>query len=171
MLTIQTQHVLKYKNTNRTSPSTKSTQIETSYSRKTKIPITETQPKRVHMLKPKINQNTIKQKKIIFGHGSKKNKAKRDNFLRHFSFIDSKSSNLKQRETQSSDLLQREIEKGNKNEQNSKNNEQNHIFLQTNLYSIGGKVGSTTWVGIFWISDDIDRWQNERRIERVLRLT
>ena len=37
MLTIQTQHVLKYKNTNRTSPSMKSTQIEhTNYSRKTK---------------------------------------------------------------------------------------------------------------------------------------
>ena len=62
------------------------------------------------MLKPKINQNTIKQNKIIFGHGSKKNKAKRYNFLRHLSFIDSKSSNLKQRETQSSDLLQRETE-------------------------------------------------------------
>ena len=70
--------------------------------------ITKTQPKRVHMLKPKINQNTIKQKKIIFGHGSEKNKATRDNFLRHFRFVDSKSSNLKQRETQSSDLLQRE---------------------------------------------------------------
>ena len=70
--------------------------------------ITKTQPKRVHILKPKINQNTIKQKKIIFGHGSEKNKATRDNFLRHFSFVDSKSSNLKQRETQSSDLLQRE---------------------------------------------------------------
>ena len=70
--------------------------------------ITKTQPKRVHMLKPKINQNTITQKKIIFGHGSEKNKAKGDNFLRHFSFVDSKSSNLKQRETQSSDLLQRE---------------------------------------------------------------
>ena len=40
----------------------------------TRIPITKTQPKRVHMLKPKINQNTIKQKKIIFGHGSKKKK-------------------------------------------------------------------------------------------------
>ena len=37
MLTIQTQHVLKYKNTNRTSPSTKSTQTEhINYSRKTK---------------------------------------------------------------------------------------------------------------------------------------
>ena len=60
------------------------------------------------MLKPKINQNTIKQKKIIFGHGSEKNKATRDNFLWHFRFVDSKSSNLKQRETQSSDLLQRE---------------------------------------------------------------
>ena len=35
-------------------------------------------------------------------------KTKRDKFFRHFSFIDSKSSNLKQRETQSSDLLQRE---------------------------------------------------------------
>ena len=62
------------------------------------------------MLKPKINQNAIKQKKIIFDHGSKKNKAKRENFLRHFSFSDSKSSNLKQRETQSSYLLQRETE-------------------------------------------------------------
>ena len=60
------------------------------------------------MIKPKINQNTIKQNKIIYGNGLKKNKAKRDNFLRHFSFIDSKSSNLKQKETQSSDLLQRE---------------------------------------------------------------
>ena len=37
MLTIHTQHVLKYKNINRTSPSTKSTQTEhTNYSRKTK---------------------------------------------------------------------------------------------------------------------------------------
>ena len=35
------------------------------------------------MLKQKINQNTIKQKKIIFGHGSKKNKAKRDNFTKN----------------------------------------------------------------------------------------
>ena len=33
-----------------------------------------------------------------------------DNFLRYCSFIDSLSSNLKQQETQSSDLLQREIE-------------------------------------------------------------
>ena len=109
------------------------------------------------MLKPKINQNTNKQKKIIFGHESEKNRAKRENFLRHFSFIDSKSSNLKQQETQSSDLLQREIEKGNKNEQNSKNNEQNPIFSQTHSYSISGKEGSTTWVSTFWISSDIDR--------------
>ena len=35
--------------------------------------------------------------------------------------------------------------------QNSKYNEQNPIFSQTHLYNIGGKVGSTKWVGIFWI--------------------
>ena len=99
------------------------------------------------MLKPKINQNTKKQKKIIFGHRSEKNKAKRESFLRHFTFIDSKSSNPKQRETK----------KGNKNEQNLKNNEQNPIFSQTHSYSINGKEGSTTWVSTFWISGDIDR--------------
>ena len=53
MLTIQTQHVLKYKNTNRTSPSTKSTQTEhKNYSRKTKA--------QAQKYKNPPNKNTIK---------------------------------------------------------------------------------------------------------------
>ena len=95
----QAEHLLQW---NQSKLNTQTIQGKQKHKLKnTRISITKTQPKRVHMLKPKINQNTIKQKKIIFCHGSKKNKAKRDNFLRHFSFIDSKSSNLKQREIES----------------------------------------------------------------------